>query len=358
MEIKIGKKNIGGAHPTFIVAEMSANHCQDYDRAVNIIEAAAEAGADAIKLQTYTPETMTVNSRKKWFVVGGKKNPNSWKNQTFYDLYKKAYTPWEWHPKLQKISEGLGLVFFSTPFDHTAVDFLEDLNVPCYKIASYEATDIPLLKKVASTGKPIIMSVGFATLDEIDYSVSALRDAGAKDIVLLHCTTSYSDEPDLDHTNLRTMFGLGEKFKVLYGFSDNMGGIDAPTLSASMGAAVIEKHFILDSNDDSLDKRFSLDKFGFKEMVDKIRENEKIMGAINFGPQAEAEKYNRNFRRSLFAVKDIKKGEKFTSKNIRSIRPANGLETKYYVDILGKPATQDIEFGTPLSWELIYGNNE
>ncbi len=351
--IKLAHKTIGDGQPTFIVAEMSANHAKDYTKAVSIIEAAAACGADAIKLQTYTPDTITLKCDKEWFLIKGDENPDTWKNKTFYDLYEEAFTPWEWFPDLKKVAEGLGLVFFSTPFDHTAVDFLESLKVPLYKIASYEATDITLLKKVASTGKPIIMSVGFATLEEIEYSMSILKAEGVKDIVLLHCTTSYDSGARELHTNLRTIHDLKERFGVITGFSDNMGGIEVPVLAAAMGAAVIEKHFALEHDPDIVDDRFSLTKEEFALMVKTIRNNEVILGKPTYGPQTEAETYNRNFRRSLFAVKDIKKGEKISPENIRSVRPAYGLETRYYDEVIGKTASRDIEFGTPLEWSMV-----
>ncbi len=356
MQIRIGKRLVGDEHPCFVVAEVSANHQQKFKQAEAIIKAAAAAGADAVKLQTYTPDTITIDSDKKWFWVGGKDNPDAWKGKTFYDLYKDAYTPWEWHARLKEIAEKLGLIFFSTPFDNTAVDFLEKLNVPCYKIASYEATDIPLLKKVASTNKPVIISVGFATLDEIELSIKTLKSHGAKDIVVLQCTTSYSNEENTYSTNLRTMADIRERFGVLSGFSDNMGGTDVPALAAATGAAVIEKHIVV-KHGNALDDKFSLDKDEFKEMVRKIRWQESVMGKVAYGPQTAAEKYNRQFRRSLFAVKDIVKGEKFTKDNIRSIRPAYGLETKFFEDVVGRKASKDIDRGTPLSWDLIKEKN-
>src|SRR3989344_1872236 len=370
--------------PCFIVAEMSGNHDQSFEKAVSIIKAAARAGADAIKLQTYTPDTMTIDSKEKWFWVGGKENPKSWKGQTFYDLYKKAYTPWEWFPKLKKIAENLGLIFFSTPFDATAVDFLERLKMPAYKIAAYESIDVPLLRKVAKTGKPIIVSVGFSTLEEVRLTVETLKKARVKDIIILHCTTSYKDRAIPEKTNLKTMLDIKKRFGVLVGLSDNMGGIEAPELAALLGASVIEKHLVLKHgkahirpaglstsslNGRSLDDRFSLDEKEFKKMVDKIRRNEAILasggeiklskiqevmlGKPKFGPQTPEEKYNRNFRRSLFVVADIKKGEKFNDKNIRSIRPGYGLPPKYFDKIIGRKAKKDIKKGTPLSKGLV-----
>jgi len=311
-EIEIGNTMIGEGHPALLVAEMSGNHRQDFEKAKNIIKGAAQAGADAVKLQTYTPDTITINCDDERFLIGGDESPDVWKKKTLYNLYEEAYTPWEWHKELKELAENLGLIFFSTPFDHTAVDFLIDLGVPCFKIASYEATDITLLKKVAKTKKPIIMSVGFATLPEIEFSVKTLRENGNKELVLLHCTTSYSEEMREDHTNLRTMLDLKERFGTLSGFSDNMGGIEAPIIAAAMGASVIEKHLVIEHDPNVVDDRFSLDVKHFEEMVKTIRQNErsterihlneKIMGKVVYGPQTDAEKHNRRFRRSLLTV--------------------------------------------------------
>lgn len=361
-EIIIGNRIIGYGHPCFIVAEVSCNHQQNFDQAVAIVKAAAEAGADAVKLQTYTPDTMTINSKKKWFYVNGTDNPDTWKGKTFYDLYGEAYTPWEWHKDLKKIANELGLIFFSTPFDKTAVDFLETLNLPCYKIASYECTDIPLLKRIAETGKPVIMSIGFATLDEAELSIQTLIRYGAKNIVVLQCTTSYKDTGDPRYTNLRTMLDIRKRFDVLSGFSDNMGGIEIPIFAASVGACIIEKHLVVNHDPKILDDRFSLDKNEFKNMVASIRmgkmPNDKewqdmVLGEVKYGPQTQSEEQNRNYRRSIFVVRDIKKNDIFTEENIRCIRPAYGLEPKHYFDIIGKTATKNIEAGTPLSSDLV-----
>lgn len=348
-----GIRKIGPGYPAFIVAEMSANHGQDFKQAVALVKAAAKAGADAVKVQTFTADTLTLDSDKKWFRVGGKENPKAWQDKTFYKLYKEAYMPWDWHAPLQRLAHRQGLVFFSTPYDATAVDYLQKLNVPCFKIASYEATDIPLLIKVAKTGKPVIMSTGFASLDEIQYSVSVLRKSGAKNLALLQCSTSYSASGNPAHTNLRTMLDLQERFKVVCGFSDNMGGLEIPALAAALGGSIIEKHLVIKHGKKALDDRFSLDLKEFKKMVEVIRFQERVLGKISYGPQTKAEAYNRRFRRSLFAVENIKKGEKFTLKNIRSIRPANGLETKFLPEVLGKKSTKDIGKGTPLQWKLI-----
>lgn len=356
--IKIGKKEIGGEKPTFIVAEVSANHEQSFKKAEAIIKEAAKAGADAVKVQTFTPDTITLDSRKKWFFVGGKDNPKAWKGQTFHDLYQKAYMPWDWQPKLQKLAHSLGLEFFSAPFDETAVDFLEKMNVPCYKIAAYESTDFLLLRRVAKTKKPVIVSVGFSNLKEVEFTIETLRKYGAKEIIVLQCTTSYSDKEIPEKTNLRTMLDIKKRFNVEVGLSDNMGGIDVPILSSAIGASVIEKHIVLRHGGKALDDRFSLDPKEFKEMVERIRANEKIKGKVSYGPQTKSEEYNKNFRRSLFVSKDIKKGEKFSKDNVKSVRPAYGMETKHFDDVVGKVAKIDIEKGTPLSWNLVEKNTK
>src|SRR3989338_3129017 len=361
IKTSVGKNKIGKGQPVFVIAELSGNHLQDYARAEKLVRAAAEAGADAVKLQTYTASTMTLNSDKEWFRVGGKDNPKAWQGQTLYQLYQKANTPWEWHPKLQKLAQDLGIVFFSTPFDATAVDFLEKLNVPCYKIASYEATDIPLLKKVARTGKPVIMSVGFASLDEIELAVKTLRENGSENIALLHCLTSYGSTPDLASANLSTINDLETHFGVNAGFSDNNAGIDLPVKAVMAGAMIVEKHLILSRLDGGPDAQFSLEPEELKQMVQKIREvqgqilenSDEAWGKVHYGPANEKEEYNKRFRRSIFASRSIKKGEKFTSENIRVIRPSFGLEPKYYEGTLGRYAAQDIEIATPLTKEMV-----
>ncbi len=364
--LKIKNRTIGPGQPVFVVAELSGNHLHDYNRAEQLVRAAAEAGADAVKLQTYMADTMTIDSDKEWFLVGGADNPKEWQGKTLYKLYQKAYTPWDWHPKLQNLATDLGLIFFSTPFDATAVDFLEELRVPCYKIASYEATDIPLLKKVGATGKPVIISVGFASLKEIEEAVKTLRDNGTTDLVLLHCLTSYGAEPDRANANLATIKDLQDRFNTVTGFSDNSAGIELPIEAVKAGALVIEKHLTLSREDGGPDARFSLEPQEFKGMVEEIRSmpiyrpingrattEETQAGLVKYGPVNPAEEYNKRFRRSIFLVKDIRRGEKFSPENIRVIRPAFGLEPKYYEEVLGKSASRDIEFGTPLTWEMI-----
>ncbi len=359
----IGEKKIGLGHPCFVVAELSANHHQNFDEAVALVKAAKEAGADAVKLQTYTADTMTLNSNKKWFIVGGEDNPDLWKNRTLYDLYTKGNTPWEWQPKLKKLADELGIILFSSPFDDTAVDFLEKMEVPCYKIAAYEAADYIILRKVAQTLKPVIISFGYSSEEEVKFALDTLRANGAKDIVALHCVTGYSDQPKLEDMHLKNILDLRDRFGVLSGFSDNNAGIDIPIMAAAIGANVIEKHLILNRESGGPDARFSIEPEELKEMVLHIRalesgkENlavpEAALGEVHYGPTNAIEEYNKRWRRSLFAGKDIKKGELFTKENVRDVRPAFGLETKYFDEIIGKRAAKDIEFATPLDWSLI-----
>lgn len=351
--IKIGSKKIGLDHPCFIVTELSGNHHQKFDEAVDLIKAAAKAGADAVKLQTYTPDTITLNSNKKWFKVGGKDNPESWKNKTLYKLYKKAYTPWEWQPKLKRIAESLGLIFFSTPFDETAVDFLEKISVPCYKVSSYDVINIPLLIKIAETKKPVIMSVGFASIREIQMAIKSLRGNGTRQIAILHCVTAYSKEPKLDEMNLRTISDISGRFGVVGGFSDNNAGIEMPVQAAIAGAAIIEKHLILKRSSGGLDARFSIEPEEFKAMVQRIRDAKMTLGKIHYGSASQAEEYNKHFRPSIWVTKDIKKGDKFKKENIRCVRPGNGLSPKHYEKILGLRAKAYIEAYTPMSWGLV-----
>lgn len=362
-EFKIGNRLVGAGHPCFVVAELSGNHHQNYDEAVALVKAAKKAGADAVKLQTYTADTITLNSNKEWFMVGGEDNPDLWKNRTLYDLYTKGNTPWEWQPKLKKLADELGIILFSSPFDDTAVDFLEKMEVPCYKIAAYEATDFLLLRKAAQTGKPIIISFGYSSEEEVKFALDTLRNNGAKDIVALHCVTGYSDRPKPEDMHLKNIRDLRDSFGVVSGFSDNNAGVDIPVMAAAVGASVIEKHFILDRKAGGPDARFSIEPEELKEMILRIRALESgrksltvpavALGEVHYGPTNAIEKYNKRWRRSLFAGKDIKKGELFTKDNIRDVRPAFGLETKHFDEIIGKRAAKDIEFATPLSWDLV-----
>jgi pseudaminic acid synthase len=348
-----GKRRVGRGFPALIIAELSANHGQDLEKAEAIIRQAANAGADAIKLQTYLPSTMTIDCDNEYFQVQGSTGPADWKNQNLYRLYEKAYTPWDWHPRLQKLTHELGMIFFSTPFDSSAVDFLEGMNVPLYKVASYELTDIPLLKKVAATKKPVIISIGFGTLDEVTVAIDTLRKSGSEQIAVLHCVTNYSKEPDLEHTNLSTMLDLALRFNVVVGFSDNTGGIDIPLQAVMMGASIIEKHVIVAEGDRVLDAEFSLGPNEFNRFIETVRRAELIAGKPNYGIRNESENYFKTFRRSIFAVRDIKKGETFNSSNIRVIRPSFGLEPRFYDTVIGKRAVCDISVGTPLTWGFI-----
>ena len=343
----INSREIGPQKPVYIIAEMSANHMQDYEIAVKMLKAAKDFGADAVKLQTYTPDTLTIDCHNKFFDIKG---GTPWDGQNLYELYKDAYTPWEWHPKLKKIASDLGIDLFSTPYDKTAVDFLEELKVPVYKVASFELVDIPLLRYIAQTGKPIIMSTGMATIDEINEAVQTIRDAGNNQIALLKCTSAYPASPE--DINLKTIEHLRNTFNLVTGLSDHTLETAVPVSAVAIGACIIEKHFTLSRDNIGPDSSFSLNPGEFKHMVDSIRMVEKALGTVSFD-LSEKEKRNRSFRRSLFVVKDIKAGEMFTKDNIRSIRPSYGLHTRYYDEILGCKAKQDIQRGTPLAWEMI-----
>jgi N-acetylneuraminate synthase len=332
----------------YVVAELSANHNQDFSRAVRIIEAAKQAGADAVKLQTYTPDTITLNSDKEYFRVGG---GTIWDGRNLHELYGEAYTPWEWQPRLKRLADDIGLDLFSTPFDVSAVDFLEKMmNVPAHKVASFELVDIPLIQRIARTGKPMIMSTGMATVEEIEEALGTARQAGATQIALLKCTSSYP-APD-EEMNLRTIPEISRRFGVPAGLSDHTMGIAAPVAAVALGACIIEKHLTLSRSDPGPDSTFSLEPQEFKAMVDAVRVAEKALGEVQFGCSAK-EAASRAFRRSLFVVEDVKSGQRFTSENVRSIRPGQGLHTRYFTEIIGRTATRNIERGTPLSWDLV-----
>jgi pseudaminic acid synthase len=345
--VNLGSRRVGPGQPVYVIAELSANHHQSFDRAVRIIEAAKLAGADAVKLQTYTPDTITIRSDRDCFRIKG---GTLWDGRTLYELYGEAYTPWDWQPRLKKIADDLGLDLFSSPFDATAVDFLEQMNVPAYKLASLEIVDIPLIQKIASTGKPLIMSTGAATMEEIVEAVSAARDAGAQEIALLKCTTAYPAPPE--EMNLRTIPELSRHFGVPVGLSDHSMGTAVPVAAVALGACIIEKHFTLSRSEPGPDSAFSLEPHELKAMVAAVRVAEKALGEVKFGCGPEEEK-NRRFRRSLFVVRDMKRGELFTAENVRSIRPGDGLHTRHLPEVLGAHAVCDIERGTPLSWDLI-----
>lgn len=325
---------------------MSANHGQDFDRAVEIIKAAHNAGADAIKLQTYTPDTITLDSDNEYFRIKG----TIWDGRTLHDLYGEAYTPWEWQPRLKEIADNLGITFFSTPFDFTAVNFLEEMNVPCHKIASFEMVDLPLIRKVASTGKPVIMSTGMATEEEIDEAVTAFKGAGGTELALLKCTSAYPAPPE--EMNLRTIPYLAQRFGVVAGLSDHTMGIEMPIAAVAVGARIIEKHFCLDRITDGPDTSFSLEPDEFKAMVDGVRKTEKALGAIKF-ELTNKQKESAVFRRSLFIVEDMAPGEEFSPTTIRSIRPSHGMHTRHYEEVLGKRATRALKKGEPLDWNMI-----
>lgn len=346
MEIRIGKKVISENSSTFIIAELSANHKQDIELAKDTIYAMKESGADAVKLQTYTPETITIDCNNEYFQI---KQGTLWDGKTLYQLYQEAYTPWEWHYELKELADKLGLIFFSTPFDKTAVDFLEELEVPAYKIASFEITDIPLIEYTASKGKPVIISTGIATLCDIQEAVEACIRVGNNQIILLKCTSAYP--APLEEANLKTIPNMAETFDCIVGLSDHTLGISVPIAAVALGAKVIEKHFILSKDIDSPDKEFSLTPEEFEQMVKAIRDVEKALGRVSY-ELTEKTKKSKNFARSLFVVKDIKAGELFTKENVKSIRPGYGLHPKYLKDVLGKKARKDIKKGTPLSWEL------
>jgi pseudaminic acid synthase len=311
------------------------------------IKAAAKAGADAIKLQTYTPDTITINCNNEYFKI---RQGTLWDGKTLYQLYQEAYTPWEWQPKLKKIAEKLGLEFFSTPFDKTAVDFLEKMNVPAYKVASFEITDIPLIEYISSKGKPIIISTGIATLSDIEEAINTCKRMGNDQIALLKCTSAYPTS--LNEVNLRTMPHLAETFKTVVGISDHTLTISVPIAAVALGAKIIEKHFILDRNLGGPDAAFSLEPKEFEAMVKAVREVEKALGDVRY-ELTDRIKRNREFSKSLFVVEDIKLGEPFTEKNVKSIRPGYGLHPRYYREVLGKKARKNIKKGTPLSWDLV-----
>lgn len=346
MNIHLSDKTIGDYHPVFIIAELSANHLQDFELAVKTIQAIKEAGADAVKLQTYTPDKITIDCDNEYFQIKG----TLWDGKTLYQLYQEAYTPWEWQPELKKIAEDIGLICFSSPFDKTAVDFLEGINVPAYKVASFEITDIPLIEYIASKGKPMIISTGIAELSDIEEAVKACTSMGNNQIVLLKCTSEYPTP--LEDVNLRTIPDIAERFDVIVGLSDHTLTTSIPIAAATLGAKIIEKHFILDRSLGGPDAAFSLEPDEFKEMVKSVREVEKALGTISYELTDKIKK-SREFSRSLFVVEEIKERELFTDNNVRSIRPGFGLPPKFLREILGKRAKKNIDKGTPLSWDLI-----
>ncbi len=345
-EISLAGHRVGPGSPTFVVAEVSANHNQSIERAEAIFRAAKDAGADAVKLQTYTPDTMTLDCDVPWFRIKG----TIWDGMSLYELYRQAMTPWEWYPRLKDLARELGLVIFSTPFDATAVDFLESMDTPLYKIASFELVDLPLLRRVAATGKPVVMSTGMATKDEIAEAVDCLRTAGTIDLVLLHCVSAYPTPPE--QIRLRAIPLLAELFGVPSGLSDHSTGHLAAVAGVALGARLIEKHITLSRSDPGPDSTFSMEPQEFKAMVEAIRVTEKALGETELEP-SERETASRALRRSLFAVKDIRAGEHFTGENVRSLRPGLGLHTRHLEDVLSAHARVDITRGTPLSLGLL-----
>jgi pseudaminic acid synthase len=346
-EIGIAGRKIGVGQPVYIVAELSANHGQKFEQAAELIRQAHASGTDAVKLQTYTADTLTINSGKEYFEIG---KESLWAGRTLYDLYKEAFTPWEWQPRLKKIANDLGLTLFSSPFDFSAVDFLESMDVPAYKIASFELVDLPLIKRVAATGKPMIISTGMAKLSEIEEAVSTARRAGAVELALLKCTSGYPASPA--DMNLSTIPHLAAAFGLPVGLSDHTLGSCVPVAAVSLGAVMVEKHFTLSRGDPGPDSAFSLEPAEFKSMVQAIRTTEQALGRICYGP-CEHEFESLRFRRSLFVTEDVGAGNTLTPENVRSIRPAAGLPPKYYEQVLGRRALKNIEAGTPLSWDLI-----
>jgi pseudaminic acid synthase len=344
---KIGHRAVGQDQPPFVIAEMSGNHNQSLDRALAIVDAAAKSGAHAMKLQTYTADTMTVDVADNEFFID---DPNSlWNGTSLHKLYQKAYTPWEWHAPIMAHAKKLGMLCFSTPFDESAVDFLEGLNVPCHKIASFENTDVNLIRKVAATGKPIIMSTGMASIAELDESVRAAREAGCRDLVLLKCTSTYPATPA--NTNLKTIPHLRNLFSCQVGLSDHTMGIGASVAAVALGATVIEKHFTLRRADGGVDSTFSMEP---EELASLITESERAwqaLGEIKYGC-SPAEQASLRFRRSIYVVKDMEPGEVLTRENLRCIRPGLGLAPKYFEMLLGRPVRKAVKRGTPATWEL------
>jgi N-acetylneuraminate synthase len=347
--MKIGSYCIGLNHKPFIIAEMSGNHNHSLERALEIVETAAKAGADAIKLQTYTADTMTLNVDKDEFKI---KNPDSlWNGRHLYELYEEAHTPWEWHKPIMDRAKELGILCFSTPFDHTAVDFLESLDVPAYKIASFENTDVNLIKKVVKTGKPVIVSTGMASLTDLQLIVDTIRSAGGKNFVLLKCTSEYP--APAEDANLRTIPHLREMFDCEVGLSDHTMGIGVAIASVALGATVIEKHFTLSRAEGGVDSAFSLEPFELKLLLEETERAWKSLGKVSYGAKSSGEKKSLQFKRSIYFAEDMKPGEVITEAHIRCIRPGFGLEPKYYEQLIGKRVKKAISRGTAASWELI-----
>ena len=347
-DIKIDGKSIGKNHPPFVIAEMSGNHNQSLERALEIVEAVAKTGAHALKIQTYTPDTMTLDLDEREFHISDPKS--LWAGNSLYKLYGEAYTPWEWHKPIFDRARELGIIAFSTPFDDTAVNFLEGLDVPCYKIASFENTDLPLIRRVAATGKPLIISTGMASIAELDDTVRTAREAGCKDLILLKCTSTYP--ASAGNTNILTIPHMRELFGCEVGLSDHTMGVGVSVASVALGATVIEKHFTLNRSDGGVDSTFSMEPAEMAQLVVETERASQALGVVSYGA-TDAEKNSIVFRRSLYVVHDIKAGDVLTNKNVRAIRPGLGLPTKYLPQIINRVAKQDIKRGTALSWDLI-----
>jgi N-acetylneuraminate synthase len=347
-EILIGGRAVGKGHPPLVIAEMSGNHNQSFERAIAIVEAAARAGAHAVKLQTYTADTMTLNVNDGEFFISDPESP--WCGRSLYELYQMAHTPWEWHEPIFRRCRELGLIAFSSPFDFTAVDFLESLDVPCYKIASFENVDLPLIRRVARTGRPVIMSTGLASESEIEEAVVAARDAGCKDLILLKCTSNYPASPEDSH--VATIPHMRERFGCPVGLSDHTLGIGAAVAATALGAVAIEKHVTLSRADGGVDAEFSLEPGELAELVAETRRAWQALGSVRYGP-SEHEKSSLIYRRSLYVAQDMKAGERFTKENLRAVRPGKGLPPKHLDDFLGKSISRDAAKGTPLAWELL-----
>lgn len=352
-EIVIAGRAVGAAHEPFVIAEMSGNHNQSLERALEIVEAAARSGAHALKIQTYTPDTMTIDLDEGDFHIS---DSNSlWAGTSLYKLYGEAHTPWEWHKPIFDRARELGIIPFSTPFDDTAVDFLESLDVPCYKIASFENTDLPLIRRVAATGKPLIISTGMATVAELDESVRAARAAGCRDLILLKCTSTYP--ATAENTNILTIPHLRDLFGCEVGISDHTMGVGVSVASIALGATVIEKHFTLDRSDGGVDSSFSMEPPEMTQLAVETKRAWQALGQVNYGP-TKAEEKSLIYRRSLYIIKDIKKGEHFNEHNIRGIRPGYGLATKHITKFIGKCASKDLHRGTAVTWDMLNASNQ
>lgn len=350
--LDIGGRPVGPGHPVFVVAEISANHQQEYERAESLVRGAAQAGAEAVKLQTYTPDTLTIDSEADAFRHG---DDSPWAGRTLYDLYQEAYMPWEWQPRLQEVAAEVGLQLFSSAFDPTAVEFLEELDVPAYKVASFELVDLPLIRRIAQTGKPLILSTGMATLEEIQEAVRTAEEGGARQVALLKCTSAYPAPPE--EVNLRTIPDLADRLGVPVGLSDHTLGAEVPVAAVALGACIVEKHFTLSREAAGPDAAFSMEPAEFQRMVEAVRTTERALGGVRYEPMPR-EAASRGFRRSLFVVEDVAAGEPLTERNVRSIRPGSGLHPRHYEAVLGRTAARDIARGTPLSWDLLERGDE